>query len=280
MNPFKRVAIIGVGFIGGSIGIDIKKKGLAGCVVGIGRDRGRLKKAVACGAIDEWALDYKEGLRGADLVIISVPVIASLEIIKSTGKLLDKECIVMDVGSTKAEVVRCAQKYLCRGVHFVGCHPMAGSEKPGIAAARSDLFRGAVCIVAREKNTSPGALRKVRKLWLTLGTRVAVMDPSQHDRIVATISHLPHLVATGLVLYVKGRELEFASSGFRDTTRVSSGDPVMWRDICLTNRQNIVSCIDRFTKRLNRIRGMIEQADGCGLAKEFERAGWIRRNVE
>lgn len=270
---FRRIAIIGVGLIGGSIGEAVKKRGLAGTVVGIGRRASSIDEALRRGAIDKGTLDPENGVRGADLVIIATPIGLMPGIAKEIRGSLRKGCIVTDVGSTKSEVVTSLERLMPKGVDFVGSHPLAGSEKRGIIFAQEDLFEGSVVIMTKTKKTSSSALNRLGRFWKSLGVgRVAIRSPGDHDRIVAEISHLPHIAASALVNSASERSLEFASTGFKDTTRIAGSDPEIWRDICLTNRKNIIQALDRYERNLAKLKRLIKSGSSARLRREFERS--------
>lgn len=266
---FRKVAIIGVGLIGGSIGETLKRKGLAETVIGIGHRASSIDEALRRGAIDRGTLDMAKGVSGADLVVIATPVCLIPEAARKISRSLKKGCVVTDVGSTKAEIVRSMPK----GVDFVGSHPLAGSEKRGIVFARDNLFRGSIVIMTKTKNTKRSAADKLSRFWRSLGVeRVAIKSPEEHDRIVAEISHLPHIAAAAIVNTASDRSLEFASSGFKDTTRVAASDPAIWRDICVTNRKQIVKALERYERNIAMLKKLIRSGSAVRLKKEFERS--------
>lgn len=270
---FRRIAIIGVGLIGGSIGEAVKKKCLAGSVVGIGRRASSIDEALRRGAIDKGTLDPESGVRGADLVIIATPIGLMPEIVKRMRGSLRKGCIVTDVGSTKSEIVRSLERLMPKGTSFVGSHPLAGSEKRGIAFAQEDLLRGSIVIMTKTKKTNKAALRKLSVFWKALGVgRVVIKSPADHDRIVAEISHLPHIAASALMNSASERSLEFASTGFKDTTRIAASDPAIWRDICVTNKKEIIRALGRYERNIARLKKLIKSGSSARLRREFERS--------
>ncbi|MFH2138807.1 MAG: prephenate dehydrogenase [Candidatus Omnitrophota bacterium] len=250
MKKFNKTVIVGSGLIGGSIGMVLKKKKLSRCVVGVTRHSKSLENAIEKQAIDYGTMDVEEAVLGADLVILATPVrVIEKTILKIKNKLA-KGAIVIDVGSTKKEIVDTAQKHLPVNVNFIGTHPMAGSEKLGVVNADIALFKNAICFISKTKRTNKNALSRVKKLWESLGARIVLVDPSDHDRIVAQISHLPHIIAAALVDSTNKVYLKYAASGFKDTTRIASGGPEMWRDISFSNRQAILESIRFFEKEL------------------------------
>jgi len=242
MAQFKKVTIIGVGLIGGSIGLAIRKKRIADEVVGVFRHESTLKRALKCNAVDKATMFIEGGVNGADLIIVTSPVHSIPKIIKLAAKYAKKGAVITDAGSTKAWIVNSVEKSLVRSrkVHFVGSHPMAGSEHAGVEFAKADLFKNAPCIVTKTAATDKASLKKVIKFWSSIGAVVKVMSPAAHDKSVSLISHLPHIVAFGLAGSVPLRELQYAAEGFKDTTRVASSDPELWADIFLTNKREIL----------------------------------------
>jgi len=273
---FKKIAIIGVGLIGGSIGLAAKKKKLAKQITGVCRHESSLEKALKLRAIDRVTLDVNEAVKDADLIILATPVGTFKELVNKISKSAKTGAILIDVGSTKEEVIRTIEKVLPKRVSFVGVHPMAGSEKSGVGFAKPDLFEHSTCVICKTKSTHKNSLNKVAKFWKALGAEVVVISPEEHDMEVAQISHLPHAVATALVGSVDAKSLRLASSGFRDTTRIAGGEPVVWADIFLSNKKEILKSIDRFEKVLNSIRGLVKKQDYKGLIKEFGKNKKIR----
>ena len=249
MRLFKNVAIVGVGLIGGSIGLAIKKKGLADKVIGIGRRRESLNEALAVGAVDQAYLGL-ENIKGADLVVLAAPVREIIKIIPQLPGLISKDCVVIDAGSTKSEILKTAQRYK---LNFIGAHPLAGMEKKGPKYARAGLFENSWCLLVPAKTAKAAALKKIEKLWVKTGARIKIISARDHDRILAYTSHLPHLVVFGLLDCLKRDYLEFAASGLKDTTRIGLSDPLLWRDIFLTNRKEVLKAIKAFKKSLARL---------------------------
>jgi len=253
MRLFNKVTIIGVGLVGGSIGLELKKKRLACRVIGVCRHQKSIRLAKKRGVIDAGYLQAKRAVRDADLVILATPISKIISLAKEISPFLKKGAIVTDVGSTKAVVVKRVEKIFSPKIFFVGAHPLAGSEKRGVEEAKEGLFKGVVCIITQSKRTRPEALKKISRLWKTLGARVVVMEPGRHDRILSKVSHLPHMAAVALVLSLDKREIGFGAGGLRDTTRIASSDPVLWQDIFLTNRKELLRAVDKFRKNLEKL---------------------------
>ena len=261
------MTIIGVGLLGGSAGLAIKAHDPSIRVAGVGRRRSSLDQALKAGAIDTAHLDPAEVAGESDLVLLATPVGAFEKHLRAIAGILRKSAMVTDVGSTKTRVVRSGERVLGKGGPFVGSHPMAGSEHKGVGFARADLFAGATCIVTPTVHTAPSLTRRVEQFWSEMGMQTVRMTPTAHDRAMAKVSHLPHVVA-GLMMMLAGKDdLRVAATGFRDATRLAGGDPEMWRDIFITNRKAILSGIDAFDESLMQFRDLLELADAPGLEK-------------
>ena len=278
---FKQVAIIGVGLIGGSLGMILRRKGLADHVVGVGRRVENLKTAVALGAIDRYVADPQDGVRGADLVVLATPVDTYERHLQEWAHCLAPGAIVSDVGSVKGTLVERSETAMPAGVHFVGAHPIAGKEKTGVSAGSDQLFKGARCILTPTKRTDSTAFDRVRQLWEEAGSIVLKMDPHLHDQILGAVSHLPHVAAFALMnALVELRDQQVPSldlaghsgGGLRDTTRIAASSPEMWRDIFLWNRDHVVSYIDRYVRALEELKQLIKAGDAAGIEKLLERA--------
>jgi prephenate dehydrogenase len=286
MEPyFKKLTIIGVGLIGGSLAMVLRKKGMVGEIVGVGRGIPNLELAVKLDVIDKFTTDPASGVLDADLVVIATPVASICEIVRGISHHLKEGAIVTDVGSVKGAIVKEAEGLLPKGVHFVGGHPIAGTEESGVGAAFPTLFDGYRCILTPTDRTDKGALEKVRKIWEAAGSEVILMDAEKHDRILAAVSHLPHVIAYSLVNTVDDVRdyeesiLSYSAGGFRDFTRIASSSPEMWRDICLLNRDAILDMITRFEKTLSRLKGYIKGSDGHAIFKEFDKSKRARDSI-
>lgn len=285
---FRQAAIIGVGLIGGSLGMILRRKTLADQVVGVGRRVENLKTAVALGAIDRYVADPQEGVVGADLVVLATPVDTYERHLHEWAHRLVPGAIVSDVGSVKGPLVERSEATMPAGVHFVGAHPIAGKEKTGVAAGSDQLFKGARCILTPTKRTDPTAFDRVKQLWEEAGSIVLTMDPHIHDQILGAVSHLPHVVAFALMNALADlRDQQVPSldltghsgGGLRDTTRIAASSPEMWRDIFLWNRDNVVSYIDRYAGALEELKQLIKTGDAAGIEKLLERAKGEREKL-
>jgi len=279
-----KLAVIGVGLIGGSFALALKKAKAVSHVVGVGRNKANLELALERGIIDSTAPDAAAAARGADLILISTPVAQFPAVLAS---LKEAKALITDGGSTKRDVIAAARKALGKGVaRFVPAHPIAGAEKSGAGAASADLFRGKRVVVTPLPENRRAAVEQVEAAWKACGARVSRMDPEEHDAVLATVSHLPHILAYALVHNVAQRNnseqlFSFAAGGFRDFTRIASSHPEMWRDICTANRDRLLQELKSYANELGTIRKLIQKGDAAGLEKLFAEARaardkWIR----
>ncbi len=283
---FDRIALIGIGLIGSSIAHDIKRLGLAKEVVVSTRSSETLKRAEELKLGDRYTPSSAEAVKDADLVIVSVPVGASESVAKEISAHLKPGAIVTDVGSTKASVIAQMQPHMPANVHFIPGHPLAGTEKSGPDAGFAGLFEGRWCIFTPVPGTDEAAIGKLRQFWQTLGSRVDEMDPEHHDKVLAIVSHLPHLIAYNIVgtaddleTVTESEVIKYSASGFRDFTRLAASDPTMWRDVCLHNRDAILEMLSRFSEDLASLQRAIRWGDGDKIFELFTRTRAIRRSI-
>jgi prephenate dehydrogenase len=285
MPLINRLAIIGVGLIGGSLARVLREKGEVGEIVGIGRGEANLKRAVELGVIDRYTTDPCEGVGGADLVFLATPVCSITSLVEQLAPFLAPGAIVTDGGSVKEGIVSPCERLMPPGRYFVGGHPIAGTEHSGVESSFATLYEGRRCILTPTGSTDEAALRTVQKMWEVAGSEVILMDPVKHDRVVAAISHLPHMVAYSLVNAVEGYDrfndsiLRYSAGGFRDFTRIASSDPAMWRDIALMNRDALLEMMDYFDRYFARLRSLVESCDGAGLERFFEESKKSRDSI-
>lgn len=277
--PFiERLAVVGVGLIGGSLARILREQKAVGEIIGIGRGEANLRKAVELGVVDRYVTDVRSGVEGADMVFLATPVRTIVGLVAEIAGELSPGCIVTDGGSVKEEIVVQCQRLMSPGTFFVGGHPIAGTEHSGVEASFSSLYKGRRCIITPSPETDQDALEKVVRMWQLAGSEVVLMDAAKHDRVLAAISHLPHMVAYALVNAVGGYDrfeesiLKYSAGGFRDFTRIASSDPVMWRDIALMNRDSLLEMMDFFSDHLSRLREMVERGDGAALEEFFARS--------
>lgn len=264
----ERILLVGTGLIGGSIGLGLRKKGKV-LVRGVDADEESLRAARELGAVDETASDLDAALEGVALVIVATPVGEVLAAVDRISKHAPEGTVVTDVGSTKSGIVAEAERLLGPGRAFVGGHPMAGSEGEGITAARPDLFEDALWILTPTENTDSAAYRHVNSLVASLGARTLALDPAEHDRLVALVSHLPYAIATALMAHADEegdpRVFRAAAGSFRDVTRTAGTNPRVWRDIFSTNRDAVIGEIDRFALKLDELRSAVASKDWARL---------------
>jgi prephenate dehydrogenase len=278
MTRFERVAVIGVGLIGGSFALALKAAGACGHVAGAGRNPENLRRAKELGAIDSIAADAAAAARGADLVLLAAPVAQFERIFAAIAPALGRHALVTDAGSTKRDVLAAARNALgAKLPQFVPAHPIAGAEQSGAAAAHADLFRGKRVVLAPLAENPRDAVARVQAAWEACGARIFRMAPGEHDAVFAAVSHLPHLLAYALVHEIAQRAdsaqlFGYAAGGFRDFTRIASSHPEMWRDICVANRDALVAELDRFAARLAALRPLLERGDGEALERVFSEA--------
>jgi prephenate dehydrogenase len=275
MRLFNKVAIIGVGLMGGSIALGIKKKKLSYEVVGVSRRKNTLLLAKEKGAIDRGSQQINI-IQDADLVILATPVSLILKLAPRIREFVRPDCIVSDVGSTKKEIVSKLEKFF---PNYVGSHPLAGSEKRGIVNVRPDIFKNSLCILTPTKNTNRLAKEKIRRLWNQLGAKVVYMSADMHDEILSFVSHLPHLVAFSLIGIVPQKYLRFASGGLKDSTRIASSDAGLWADIFLSNKRNIIKATELLKENLSKINSAINKKDKKLLIKVLREAKKKRESL-
>jgi prephenate dehydrogenase len=281
---FRKITILGVGLLGGSIGLAVRRRKLARQTAGFVRRRASLKDCEKAGAVDFATTDLLAAVWDADLVTLCLPLSQMHPVVERMLPALKRGAIVTDVGSVKTSVVREIESLVAKaGAHFVGSHPLAGAEKTGVSAARADLFVNTVCVVTPTKKTNRAALRKVKQFWSVLGSRVLELKPEIHDALVSRSSHLPHIIAATLASQVLSpvqpkHQAALCANGFRDTTRIASGSPEMWRDIALANRKNLAKSLAAFIADLQKFRRVLIKADAEAIATFFETAKKRRDN--
>jgi prephenate dehydrogenase len=275
---WKKVTLIGVGLLGGSLGLALKQRRLAESVVGFVRRAASVTECVACGAVDVATGELLEAVEGADLIVLCTPIAQMRPLSEQMLPALSRGALVTDVGSVKASVVRDLEAVFgSAGAHFVGSHPMAGAEKMGVAAARADLFVNAVCVVTPTGNSNAAAVGRIEQLWTSVGSRLIKLTPDLHDELVSRSSHLPHVIAAQLSNLVLNPEhpveqTSLCANGFRDTTRIASGSPEMWRDIALANRENLGHALEAFVAGLEAFGRALKEGNEKEIAKFFEQA--------
>ena len=278
----KKLVIFGVGLIGGSVALALKKAGVNTQIVGVGRTRQSLNEALNLGIIDVAESDIQAAVHDADVIMLAAPVAQTTQILKSIQPFLQANTVITDAGSTKGDVLNSAKTVLGSQFNqFIGGHPIAGAEKSGAAAAMADLFVAKNVVLTPTDETNPEAVNTVTTLWRDCDANITTMSAEQHDAIFAAVSHLPHLLAFALVDDIASRPnasqlFSFAASGFRDFTRIAGSHPEMWRDISLANRQALINEISAFEQELATVKQLLTQSDSAGLEALFERASHAR----
>lgn len=279
---FDRVAIIGLGLIGGSLARALRRASLCGSITGYGRRETALQQAVEHGVIDHYSLDVPEAVDGADAVVLATPLSTTENLMRAMNEGLKPDCIVTDVGSAKGVVVAAARNALAdRLPLFVPAHPIAGTEQSGVEASFAELFEDHVVIITPLAETDRDAREKIAVMWRGTGARVVELDVEHHDEVLAATSHLPHVLVYTLIdclarMQDKQEIFDYAAGGFADFTRVASSSPEMWRDICLANSTSLLAVLDRFEQHLDRARQAIASGEGEKLTEIFSRARQAR----
>lgn len=283
---FEKLALIGIGLIGSSIARAARIHGLAETIAIATRRRETLDAAEELGLGDIYTMDAAEAVEGADLVILCVPVGAYDGVIRDIAPHLMPGAILSDVGSVKQHVVKALAPHVPRGVHLIPGHPIAGTEHSGPGAGFSDLFVGRWCVLTPGPEVPPQAVEKLASFWRAMGSMVETMTPEHHDLVLAITSHVPHLIAYNIVGTVadlenatKSEVIKFSASGFRDFTRIAASDPVMWRDVFLTNRDAVLEMLGRFNEDLSQLQRAVRVGDGPALEAWFTRTRAIRRSI-
>ena len=280
-----KLAVVGVGLIGGSLALALKEAGAVGHVVGIGRGLPNLETALKLGVVDSFTRDLAEGVTDADVIFLATPVQAIGEVAEQAMPHLKAGAIITDGGSVKQAVIDAVEPHLRDDIHFVPGHPIAGTENSGAEAAFATLYRDRRCILTPTANTSPEALDFMRRMWQLVGSQVVIMDVEKHDRVLAAISHLPHMVAYALVNAVGSYDryneniLEYSAGGFRDFTRIASSDPTMWRDIAMTNREALIEMMEQFETFFAELKEDIAIGSGERLFEFFRRSKESRDEI-
>lgn len=282
MIRISRLCVIGVGLIGGSLALALRRAGVVGEIVGCGRNQANLRRAEELGVVDRHCADPAMAVAGADVVVLGVPLGSIRPVLAAIRDALEPGTIVTDVGSAKRCVIDDVEAIFGHmPARFVPGHPVAGTEKSGVEAAFADLFQNRRVILTPLAQIDPEAIRIVRTLWKSAGAEVIAMSADHHDRMLAATSHLPHLLAFGLVDTLARWDadedvFQYAAGGFRDFTRIASSDPVMWRDICLANRKALLEALEHYREDLGVLTELVRQLDGQGLERVFRNAKDVR----
>lgn len=285
-TQFKRLCLIGIGLIGSSIALRVRRDSLADHIAIWTRRSETLDGAKALDLGDSYHTEIADAVKDADLVIVCAPVGAAGSIADAIGPHLAKGCIVSDVGSVKKSVIDQMKPHLPDTVHFIPAHPIAGTEKSGPNAGFPTLFDGRWCIITPDNGTDQKAIDRLSQFWKELGSNTEVMDPEHHDLVLAITSHLPHLIAYNIVgtaddleSVTKSEVIKFSAAGFRDFTRIAASDPTMWRDVFLNNKTAVLEALGRFSEDLAMLQRAIRWGDGDALFDLFSRTRQIRRGI-
>jgi prephenate dehydrogenase len=279
---FRRMAVCGVGLIGGSLALCARRAGLVGEIVGLGRTQKNLDLALQRGIIDRATRATADAARGAELVILAVPVRMIPETFAAIAPHLPETAVVSDVGSVKGFVVRAIEPKLGPRMALVAAHPIAGKETTGAGAADPDLFKNHRVIITPSARSTPEAIAKIETLWRATGARIERMEADAHDAILARASHLPQIVASALAAALADERIggrlaaDYGAGGLRDTTRIAASSPEMWRDVCLTNRDAIVEALELYRATFDEFVRLVERGDAAGLEALFERGRKMR----
>ncbi len=285
-KPFyDQIAIIGTGMMGTSLGIAIKKNGLCNKIIGIDRNFDNLKAAKKLSAIDSYTDCLKDGISDAVLIIFAIPILSTFEVAKRIVYAVKKDAVITDIGSTKGELVQKMTELFYGHSSYIGSHPITGTEKSGAINAIDGLYEGKKCIITPIEKTEQFAVDAIKKFWECIGSDIVVMDPYEHDRVMAMVSHLPHIVAYSLVGSVMEQQkngnalFKYAGGGLKDYTRIAGSDPVMWRDIFISNSKEVLNAIEQFSKTMNRLSRMIKEKDMKGIHDFLEDIREARRHI-
>jgi prephenate dehydrogenase len=282
---FKKMVVAGVGLIGASLALDMRRRRLVKEIVGYGRSESNLRIARRRGIIDSYFLRDSDLPSAVDFLLMGTPVQAIVPLTEAFLPRLESGCIVSDVGSVKAEIVKGMERILPSDIHFVGAHPIAGGEQWGAAAAYENLFLGRRCILTPTRRTDRAALRKMARLWRLVGAKVEIMRAAEHDQVLAVVSHLPHMAAYALVNTLDQTKIDsvdlkaYCAAGFKDLTRIASSRPELWRDICLLNRRAVSKSLGNYIRNLSRLKRWIDRGDGRALESAFARANAAREQM-
>ncbi len=286
MKPFKQMTVIGVGLLGASLAQACKHQGLVERVVGFGRHPKKMQQAEQAKVIDIGCTNLQAAVKDADLIVLCVPVSSLVGRVREMLPWVQPGCLLTDVGSVKHPLVNEIDALMPEGIHYVGSHPIAGSEKSGWQAASRDLYQGARCIVTPTDKTHAPALQQIIEFWKRLGMQVETLAAEEHDYIYGAVSHLPHVVAFALMNTVAAGKTEnhkevlsMSGAGLQDITRIASSQPAMWRDICMQNKENVLLWVDHFQKNLQAIQTMIREEQWDDLRESFDSANAYREKL-
>lgn len=279
---FKTIGIHGLGLLGGSLGMAIKAGRTKIKVIGFARRKWSIRTAIKQKAIDQGfiGLDYKAAIEECDLIVLCVPIRSIIQSFPVIRKNAREGLVIIDVGSTKEDIVKTADKVFKRaGMFFVGCHPMAGSEKSGLEFSRKDLFRNALCLVTPGSSSNAKSVKGVKEFWKSLGSKVRMSAPDMHDRIIARVSHFPHLVSAALIDSIREDYLDYSGTGLRDMTRIAGSDSGLWKEILFSNVESVKKAHSEFEKRLKKMINLLDKKHESRFASMFHEASEKRKRM-
>ena len=285
-NTFEKVCIVGLGLIGGSIGLAIKRSNISNQITGYARSNSTLERAIDLGLVDSVRDNLKDAVNNSDLVILATPLSTFRELVEEMSPFLKKGCIITDTGSAKLTVIEDLKDILPNGVEFVPGHPIAGTEESGPDAGFAELFDNRWCILTPTEDNSSNAVDLVKGFWESIGSKVEIMDPMHHDKVLAITSHIPHLIAFNIVgtannlANVTEKEVvKYSAGGFRDFTRIAASDPKMWSDIFTYNSDAVLEMLDLFSNDLAKLKAAVIKKDSNLLFSNFEKTREVRKNI-
>ena len=285
-NTFEKVCIVGLGLIGGSIGLAIKRSNISNQITGYARSNSTLERAIELGLVDSVKDNLKDAVNNSDLVILATPLSTFRELVEDMSPFLKKGCIITDTGSAKLTVIEDLKDILPNGVEFVPGHPIAGTEESGPDAGFAELFDNRWCILTPTEDNSSNAVDLVKGFWESIGSKVEIMDPMHHDKVLAITSHIPHLIAFNIVgtannlANVTEKEVvKYSAGGFRDFTRIAASDPKMWSDIFTYNSDAVLEMLDLFSNDLAKLKAAVIKKDSDLLFSNFEKTREVRKNI-
>jgi len=285
-NTFEKVCIVGLGLIGGSIGLAIKRSNISNQITGYARSNSTLERAIDLGLVDSVKDNLKDAVNNSDLVILATPLSTFRELVEEMSPFLKKGCIITDTGSAKLTVIEDLKDILPNGVEFVPGHPIAGTEESGPDAGFAELFDNRWCILTPTEDNSSNAVDLVKDFWESIGSKVEIMDPMHHDKVLAITSHIPHLIAFNIVgtannlANVTEKEVvKYSAGGFRDFTRIAASDPKMWSDIFTYNSDAVLEMLDLFSNDLAKLKAAVIKKDSDLLFSNFEKTREVRKNI-
>ena len=285
-NTFEKVCIVGLGLIGGSIGLAIKRSNISNQITGYARSNSTLERAIELGLVDSVKDNLKDAVNNSDLVILATPLSTFRELVEEMSPFLKKGCIITDTGSAKLSVIEELKGILPNGIEFVPGHPIAGTEESGPDAGFAELFDNRWCILTPTEDNSSNAVDLVKGFWESIGSKVEIMDPMHHDKVLAITSHIPHLIAFNIVgtannlANVTEKEVvKYSAGGFRDFTRIAASDPKMWSDIFTYNSDAVLEMLDLFSNDLAKLKAAVIKKDSDLLFSNFEKTREVRKNI-